>query len=146
MLEGDFTRKLNDVLREEYPLAHIVKIPASQYSLLPYDTYILTKGLFIAVESKRDKNQLLAHQALKLAEVIKNGGVSWIVRYWSEKTRGENKPTVTLTNMNINQDYEIHESRGFYHTTAKLLMGYRPSPVEDAILKGMRENLIESTV
>jgi hypothetical protein len=141
MLEGSFKSHFLKEAREQYPLAHIRTIPASKYSLLPYDAFILHEGMFRAIEFKMEGRDLKAHQILALNEVIKNGGYSFVVTHNTLSHREkveldrDNKKcgVIEVHNWCNNEIMRITQAQWIYRAAVNYVMGYRPTPLERSI-------------
>ena len=56
------------------------KIPDAQGGpLRPFDSFLVFRGLFYAIEFKVGKDRLKKHQIYFLAEVVKSGGKSLVI-------------------------------------------------------------------
>lgn len=76
-IKEDFMKLVN----KHYPLCHARIIPASHFSLLPYDAFINWQGIMRAVEFKVDDYEVAAHQIQALYEVVQTRGYAFVVRW-----------------------------------------------------------------
>ena len=77
-LQNNFKKKLAQYLPRDY---FYYKIPDCRGlgGIRPYDSFLVFKGTFFAIEFKVGKDKLKKHQIYFLAEVVKSGGKSLVI-------------------------------------------------------------------
>lgn len=137
--EAVLIKNFRDAKDKNYPKIHFFKIPNSfgkSVSALPYDGYVLYKGIFRAIEFKVNDNEPSEHQKYFLAEVIANGGYSFIYRL------RENTGRIHVENLNIGH-IEIFENKlGKYLAGLEYIISFQTSPIDLAIVNEIKRNLI----
>ena len=76
-LQNNFKKKIGQYLDRYF----YYKIPDCRGlgGIRPYDSFLLFRGFFYAIEFKVGKDRLKKHQVYFLAEVVKSGGKSLVI-------------------------------------------------------------------